>query len=84
MIKEVKATFACDRCDQEFSVKVDPAINPPADWAVYDIAVDAIRSLLNYEDSSIPIGESLLGGSVDANGNHYCQRCTDRKRKKVT
>lgn len=78
MIKEVKATFECDRCGTEFTVKIDTAIEPPAGWSVFEIAEDAIWSLLNYEDATIKKGDTILGGSVDS-GKHYCQRCTYKR-----
>jgi len=74
MIIDIKAKFSCDRCGREFTLKIDPVDNIPADWSMFDKAVDAIRGSYGYED-----GEGSYGRYASTDGErHYCHPCTDK------
>lgn len=76
MIVEIKAKFACDDCGTEFLVRLDPGYDPPDHWTVMDVAEDAVRSGMWYEDAT---GDYPQGsGCVGDDGRHYCQRCTSK------
>lgn len=76
MIVEIEAKFACDDCGTEFIVRLDPGYDPPGDWTVMDVAEDAVRAGLWYEDATggFPQGSGCVGDD----GRHYCQRCTKK------
>lgn len=71
MLQKVQAHFVCDTCSKAFAVRIDSAVRPRAGWSVFEIAEDAIRAGLDYEDEN-PIPGGF--GAVD-NGNHYCVQC---------
>jgi hypothetical protein len=75
MIIHVEAMFSCDDCGTKFTVKLDPAYEPPSGWSVFAVAEDKIRHGDSYEDATdVPYGI----GSVGEDGRHYCARCTKR------
>lgn len=76
MIVEIEAKFSCDDCGTEFVVGLDPAIDLPPGWTLYDAAEDAVRGGSEYRDGH---GRADAVGSVGDDGRHYCDRCT-RKR----
>lgn len=78
MIQHIEAQFSCDDCGTEFTVKLDPAYIPPTSptsWSIFDVAEDAIRAGLTYEDATDDLGKI---GSVSKSGRHYCNRCTKK------
>lgn len=59
----IVAKFSCDECGSQFNASVDESYEPPPGWAMFDVAVDAIRS--------------SLWESVD-NDKHLCRVCTEK------
>ena len=43
MINQILANCACDRCGERFAVALEPALQPPVGWTLYEVAEDAIR-----------------------------------------
>jgi hypothetical protein len=72
MLLNIKAKFKCDECGNEFIVTIDPACEPPAGWTVFEVAEDAVRGGVTYEDER--------GGDVSSVQNelHLCSQCTRR------
>lgn len=69
-IVSTRSTVACDDCGDRFEVDHDLARSVPAGWAVYDVAVDAVRGGLVH-------GKSLFDGSCSVqHGRHLCIQCT--------
>lgn len=80
MIVEIEAKFSCDDCGTEFIVTLDPAYDPPSEWTLFDVAVDAVRAGSHYRDGfDDPIETGC--GSVDEE-RHYCARCTKQRDKR--
>lgn len=75
MLVEIQAKFSCDDCGTEFLVTMDPAYNPPEGWSVFDVAEDAVRGGLGYEDAHEP--RSAYVGMVEDN-RHLCGRCAEK------
>jgi hypothetical protein len=85
-ITAIRVYAACDECGVPFSVAIDEADMPAPGWSMYDIAVDAVRSSLDYRHESVgekgkrpDFGASL--SSVE-NNKLLCCDCTvveDRK-----
>jgi hypothetical protein len=80
---EIRATFACDRCGEKFSVTIDPAYKTslrseqPSEcptWSVFEIAEDCIRRESAY-DGSLP--------SVRKSGVIACGKCTEKLDAKI-
>lgn len=63
MIVCIRARFACDLCDQQFSVALDPASKAPAEWSLFESAEDAIFQ---------------TGRGMVVEGTHLCPDCADR------
>lgn len=62
-VVNITATIECDECGTQFTVALDESYVPPPGWAVFDIAVDAIRG--------------TLWESVE-NERHLCRTCTHK------
>jgi len=73
MLKSIKATFNCDCCGKDFTVRVDPAYVPPVNWSLYDIAEDSIRGGNGYEGP----GDKGYWGSVEGD-KQLCAECTKK------
>lgn len=65
-LKSIDATFECDECGAEFEASLDESYEPPPGWAMFDVAVDAIRA---------GIWESV------EDDKHLCRRCTAKADK---
>lgn len=61
-VSRIKGVIACDGCGARFTVDIDAAYKPPQDWAMFDVAVDAVRGGAD--------GSSVQGGMM------LCQKCT--------
>lgn len=81
MIIAIKAKFACDQCGEEFSVSIDPASIGAPGWSVFEIAEDAIRGGIGYEDGAPH--EPGKVGAVEGN-RHLCKECANEDSQETT
>lgn len=70
-IELIKALFNCDGCGCQFSVLIDNAQKVPDGWDLYDIAVDAVRGSIGYQDRTQKQGSSSV-----QDDKHLCAKCT--------
>jgi hypothetical protein len=68
----IRAHFDCDECGKQFSVGIAADYEPPAGWCVFDVAVDAVRGSVDYDEKGYVGG---LSSSVQ-NDKHLCRTCT--------
>lgn len=78
MLNGIRAYFTCDRCDQTFTVQLDPPYVPPEGWTMYDVAEDAVRGSSGYGG---PLSKSGVEGCSSiwqktGKWRHLCGRCT--------
>ena len=71
---KIRAYIECDECGAQFSVGMDPADKPNKDWTLWDMAEDAVRGSVEYEDKSWRYG---LVSSVQ-DGKMLCKDCTTK------
>jgi hypothetical protein len=69
----LKAHFNCDGCGTQFSVGLDPALQPPSGWSLFDCAVDAVRGTVDYEEAR---NRDSIGLSSVQDDKHLCATCT--------
>lgn len=65
-LKSISAKFECDGCGAAFEAYIDPARTLPADWSMFDMAVDAVRGSVGAACTSVQ-GES---------NQCLCHKCT--------
>jgi hypothetical protein len=70
----IRAHIKCDECGAQFSVGMDPSYEPPAKWSLWDVAEDAVRGSVQYEDKLWQYG---LVSSVQ-DGKMLCKACTEK------
>ena len=77
-VEAIRTIITCDRCGIEFSVAIDAAHIPPPGWSMHDIAVDAVRGSLEYEQL-LQFGCPQGHGGVSSVQNHLmlCCGCTN-------
>lgn len=73
MLREIRASFACDGCGAAFSVQMEPPYEPPPGWSLFDCAVDAVRGSIGYEGPKSIQG--FKGDSIVEDGRQLCGRC---------
>lgn len=78
-LKNIQANMECDGCGVPFSVEIEASSEPPSDWNMFDVAVDAVRGSLGYRDREI--NGCVFGSSVQ-NDKHLCRRCTAAEDKR--
>jgi len=61
MLLSITARFQCDRCAHKIEAEIDPVYQPPREWSMFDVGVDALRGIMT---------------SVTASGEHLCRQCT--------
>lgn len=71
---KIRAYIECDECGAQFSVGMDPTDKPNKDWSLWDMAEDAVRGSVEYEDKLWQYG---LVSSVQ-NGKMLCKDCTTK------
>lgn len=42
-LHRIEAIIDCDGCGHRFSVELDGGYQPPVGWALYEVAMDAVR-----------------------------------------
>ena len=77
-VKAIRAIILCDLCGIEFSVAIEEATNPVAGWSMWDVAEDAVRGSLGYEQKATPdrLGGLLGHSSSVQQGQMLCADCT--------
>lgn len=71
---KIRAHIECDECGAQFSVGMDPSDKPVKDWCLWDMAEDAVRGSVQYEDKIWQYG---LVSSVQ-DGKMLCKDCTEK------
>ncbi len=67
------ASFECDLCGVQFKITVDPAVEASDGSSAYDLAEDAVKGSVDYEQ----IGDDILLGICSVqHGKHLCDACT--------
>lgn len=70
-LREIRATFECDRCGKQFSAIIDPSykINTNYFPTTYELALDAVRGGLDYRGPEgiccISDGDAMCGVCAD-------------------
>lgn len=72
MLKEIRAIWECSLCGLEFSVRMEPPHIPPANWTLFDCALDAVRGSLDYRG---PSADDCQGLSFVDKDRALCDRC---------
>jgi len=72
---KIRAFIECDECGAQFSVALDPADPTPDGWTLWELAEDAVRGSVNYEDKTWHSG---LSSSVQ-NDKMLCKDCTAKE-----
>lgn len=73
MIKRLVVFADCDLCGFGFRVDIDTARTIPPAWDLMDVATDAIRGSLDYQDARI----RAFGVSSVQENAHLCHQCTE-------
>ncbi len=72
-VKVIRAFIACDECGREFSVAIEETTHPPPGWSMWDVAKDAVRGSLEYNERDA--GHWHISSSVQ-DEKMLCAACT--------
>ena len=78
-VRTIRAYVECDQCGLQFSVAIEETSSCPLEWSMYDMAIDAVRGSLEYEE--VPLQGGRLSGLISKsssiqNGQILCAECT--------
>jgi predicted RNA-binding Zn-ribbon protein involved in translation (DUF1610 family) len=66
-LESITAAFACDKCGDKFTARIDPAKVVPFGWTAFEVAEDAAHwSSRTYE---------VTENTIARGGRHLCVKC---------